>query len=897
MKRARYVEACACLFISASLIACGGEAKGTEPPPPGEVTFDPAVAPAASMVKVDGLELDACPLRTSEIRVGGQVAPTVLNARHEALMRLPLFYDEQAKWPAPPDGPQDVELFCNGTLWQTLPAAITITELASAPGTTEALVADYQQVIAEYKALTEALAPDPSVLRQLFTATFAAVEELVAGDDPNSLLAQLEALEQTEPDVLALMDAVYAENGVDEAVAAFRARIQELSAEVAPPVPAIPWTPADAPPQSVTPKRPQVFELPFPISVPDDSLAQLMRTHDGIHAFANDFIAPTAESFGTFEGLLSLVVKSKLASTINAVLSLLDFTLNKVVVSAMPSSLDAIELQQVPPLLENSEVTSSTFTVQASNVPEVLTITDITSAILMTIGLDDAPGASASGELLDWTKLLEDKLKDVGKLFLDTLSKFLKDTFGAPGGFEYDLEAFAIVPQMRFEATGQTRELYSLYPQRSQVIEPLSEQLQWQASDTYWGTAAVYVAPSPGSFGPHNTESEHIRVQVGQLALVLERYTVDVPEGFDTTVGVKLSHAPPDEEGTLEVFAIPIDGDTDIRVTSTLPMYFDDSNWDVFQYLTLAAAQDDDTDDDYRTFRVFTVVDAVVEEPKNIEADLTAREADDDRIWFVLDPSSVDVPEGETAEVSVKLSQAPSDDVSAVVTHAYGDADLQVQSPTLMRFDEDNWDDYQTITLYADPDDDLVEGTAQFLVSANPPAKVDDTYITATEDEGVDTLHYRWTIDDGITRVIDGQTYYVSGRTKYVVTGVIPVMLNHDADPETILGTATGRATRTTVIEGEPHVTTGTSTLTVRNHWADTVCYCGSPVTEHCHTNPDPDNIHTLAVDTQLNLSASAAVVPKQEARRDIVVIVGEDAPYSVSYNCGVKGTVSAELR
>jgi hypothetical protein len=37
--------------------------------------------------------------------------------------------------------------------------------------------------------------------------------------------------------------------------------------------------------------------------------------------------------------------------------------------------------------------------------------------------------------------------------------------------------------------------------------------------------------------------------------------------------------------------------------------------------------------------------------------------------------------------------------------------------------------------------------------------------------------------------------------------------------------------------------------------------------------------------------------VPKQEARRDIVVIVGEDAPYSVSYNCGVKGTVSAELR
>jgi len=892
----KQLQHCRLLFVTllalgTSLAACssGNGDGGTSPPPPGEVSLDPTTAPAGSMVKVDGLELDACPLHISEIRVGGHTAPTVLNARHEALMRLPLFYDEDRKWAAPPAGPQDVEIFCNGDLWLTLPAAIRVTELPPAPGTTEAMVADYRRVIADYKALTEALAPEPGILRQFFAATFAALEELVAGDDPNSLLAQLETLEQTEPDVLALMDAVYAAVDVDEAVAAYRDYIEDLNLEAAEfalesiRAPSAEQSqPPSALPQTSL-KRGVVFELPFPIEISDANLALLMRSHHGIAAFSKDFIEPTAESFGTFEGIFSIFIKSKLASTINAVLSLLDFTLNKVVVSAMPSALDEIDLQQVPPFLANSEVTSSRFIIRASNVPAVLTITDVASAILMTMGLDDPPGTAAAQDVIDWTKFLKDKLREVGKLFLETLSKFLKQIAKAPGGFEYDFDAFAVVPQMRFEATGETRELYRLYPERSQVIAPLSEQLQWQASDVYWGSAAVWVTPAAAAFGPYTAESEHVRVQVGELALVLEDYTVDVPEGYDAEVGVKLSNAPPQEEGVLEVFAIRVDGDADIRVTSRVPMLFDDTNWDEFQYVALAAAQDDDTDDDYATVLVSTVVDTVVEEPVNIEAALTAQEVDDDRMWFVVDPSAVRIPEGETAEVDVKLSQVPSSQVNAIVTHAYGDTDIAVQSPAVMRFDEDNWDVYQTVTLYAYPDEDLIEGSARLRVSANPPAKVDDTYITATEDEEGDLLIYEWTIDYGSD----------FGRPRYVATGAIPVALDNEADPETVLGTAVGTATVT--VGDPPEVNTGTVALTVRNYWTDTICYCG---TTACYTNPDPesDAIHMLAVDTQISVNLPSA---KQEGRTDIVVIVEKGTPYSVSYSCSAytTGTVHAELR
>jgi len=877
--------------LTLALASCSGSSTPSIPPP-GEVTLDPSTAPAASMVKVDGLELDACPLRTSEIRVAGQTAPTVLNARHEALMRLPLFYDEDTKWAAPPNGPQDVEVFCNGNLWLTLPAAITITELPPAPGATEAIVADYQQIVADYRVLADALAPEETMLQHLFTATFDALEELVVGD-PDSLAAQLETLKQTEPDTLALMDAVYAVDDIDEAVAAFRDHIANMSAEVAA---ASQASPAAQPPSTAS-KAVGVFEFPVPIYMFDDELAALMRAQHGIEAFSEDFIAPTAESFGTFEGLLSLVVKSKLASTINTVLSMLDFILNKVVTSAIPSQIDKIELELVKTDLESSEVTQSMFVVHASNVPERLGITDLTSAILMTMGLDSAPGGQAAEGLIDWTKLLKERLKEAFKLFLEKLSKVLEKLFGKPGGFEFDLETFAIVPQFRFEATGTTRELYDLYPQRSSVVDPLPDQLEWQASETYWGSANVYVTPAAGAFGPQNTWSNQVPVQVGELALVLEQPRVTVPEGETATVGVKLSHAPPPEEGTLEVFAIRVDGDADITIATQLPLLFDDTNWDRFQDITLAAAQDDDPDSDESTVIVSTVVDVVVPEPQRIETDLTAVEGDDDRKWFVLEPSSVRVPEGETAELGVKLSSKPSSKVTAIVTHEHGDTDVAVQSPTVMRFDEDNWDDFQTVTLYAHPDEDLVEGMAHFLVSANPPAEIDEAYITATEDEPGDMLHYRWSIDNGITAIVDGKTVYVEGRVKYVAAGVIPVMLDMDADPETILGTVTGTATRTEIFEGKPKVRTGTSTLTVRNHWTNTVCYCGSPVTEYCFRNDDLDNIHNLAVDTKLNVST--APEQKQEGRRDIVVFVGKDDPYSVSYDCGgaVEAAISAELR
>lgn len=726
-------------FLTIALASCSGDSNS--PPPPSDVTLDTATAPAASMVKLDGLDLNACPLRSSEIRVAGQTAPAVLNAKHEALMRLPLFYDEATKWSAPPSGPQDVDVFCNGALWGTLPAAITITALPPAPGTTQALLQDYQQVVSDYKALTEQLAPAPGIQQQLFTSIFEGLEGMVAGSDPGSLPVMLDDLEQADPDLLALMDAMYAVGDVDEAVAAFKAQVQNTSAKVAAFTPAsLPRpTPTTAPAISL---KGAVYVIETPVVLTDAELAAAMGVYDGLKGFSEEFIGKTAEEFGTFEGVLSIFIKSKLASSIASTLSVLDYVLNKLVVSAMPSSLDVISLQLEKDHLENSEFTESDIRLHASNVPEMLKVTEVSSTIVTTLGLSSSGGAS--GGAVSWLNSFEEVLGNSGKLFTDLVDKaFKKYATENPESFLYDTETFAIVPQMRFEAQGTTRELYDLHPEESNVIHALPEHLEWRASETYWGSANLHITPRVGAFGIESTASNSVRVLVGDLALVLDRYELVIPEGESVDFGVKLSHGP--AEGIfVTVSAQRFIGDPDIAIVSSLPITFDDSDWDSYKYISLAAEEDDDEEDGAAPISIWTLIDSGGVEPRQVETSLAATERDNDRLRFVLDPHSVTVPEGEIAQAGVKLSKEPPSRITAIIKHASGDTDISVQSPTLMRFDENNWDTPQTVTVAASPDEDAEEGSAQFRISANEPDVLDAAYLTATEDEDGASLTIEW---------------------------------------------------------------------------------------------------------------------------------------------------------
>ncbi len=212
------------------------------------------------------------------------------------------------------------------------------------------------------------------------------------------------------------------------------------------------------------------------------------------------------------------------------------------------------------------------------------------------------------------------------------------------------------------------------------------------------------------------------------FAIVTSVDIIDVPENGTANLGVKLSAQPP---GTVEVTIVRSSGDTDLSIQSGSVLSFTTSNWNAYQTTTFAAANDVDI--------VNGSADVIVYVSSGASAPLktiNAVEVDDDALAFVLDRSSLAVPEGGTAQFHVRLGSQPSSSVFVLVSRSSGDSDISVQSGGSLAFTTSNWNIDQTVTLAAAGDADVLDGTAAIRVRASSGPSVPDAFLTATEEDG-----------------------------------------------------------------------------------------------------------------------------------------------------------------
>nr|WP_236667102.1 glycoside hydrolase family 6 protein [Nonomuraea sp. K271] len=157
---------------------------------------------------------------------------------------------------------------------------------------------------------------------------------------------------------------------------------------------------------------------------------------------------------------------------------------------------------------------------------------------------------------------------------------------------------------------------------------------------------------------------------------------------------------------------------------------FTPSNWNTPQTVTLAAAQDSDTQAGTASFSVTGTGVA--------GTTVTATEVDDDATTeqsIIVSPTSVTVPEGSTGTYTVRLAQQPASSVTVTSAAGSGDADLTVGSGGSLTFTTSNWNTPQTVTLAAAQDSDTANGTRAFTVAS---AGLTSRTVTATEadDDG-----------------------------------------------------------------------------------------------------------------------------------------------------------------
>jgi hypothetical protein len=186
-----------------------------------------------------------------------------------------------------------------------------------------------------------------------------------------------------------------------------------------------------------------------------------------------------------------------------------------------------------------------------------------------------------------------------------------------------------------------------------------------------------------------------------------------------------LSSAP---AANVTVSVARVSGDTDLTVSAGATLTFTPANFGTFQMVTIAAAEDADQTNGTAVFR------ASSNRPANV--DVTQRKSITTTRAINTSVTTLNVNEGGTAQFGVRLSAAPSANVTVNVARLSGDTDLTVSGGATLTFTPANFATFQMVTISAAEDADQTNGTAVFRASGTGLTSA-DVNVTEVDNDNV----------------------------------------------------------------------------------------------------------------------------------------------------------------
>ena len=189
--------------------------------------------------------------------------------------------------------------------------------------------------------------------------------------------------------------------------------------------------------------------------------------------------------------------------------------------------------------------------------------------------------------------------------------------------------------------------------------------------------------------------------------LIVSALNLPIVEGGRAVFTVRLAERP---VLPVTVSVQRASGDADLSIASGAQLSFTDSNWSVPQAVTLAAAEDADSDPDTALFTVSA-------QDLNQET-VRVTSIDSNGARLVLSTTTLALDEGGSGTFTVALSQAPTRDVVVTVARTAGDADVTVTGGQTLTFTRAGWNTPQTVTVAAAEDADNLRDRATITVAA-----------------------------------------------------------------------------------------------------------------------------------------------------------------------------------
>jgi len=325
---------------------------------------------------------------------------------------------------------------------------------------------------------------------------------------------------------------------------------------------------------------------PSPTVLTDEQLAYKMQMYVVIREFGRTVIAPTAKNYAIATGALGLIGNIPIASVISASLSVIDFVVNKFVISALPAKLDSLRIRVAQDTIFVGEQTNATVTVYAANDPQAVTIQDMVAQILNAIGLKASlQGPQAINALDD----LKDVMLNVANYMLGLYQTGLSDYAGKHPELNLDIAVFTM-PQLRWQAQITDTKFLDVKTHTPTLMQPVPNVVNWQAdlnnsgegrifAQTTSGGATVIPQPpgfaySAGAFGEDVAAAPAISVwTTKKLAMVVD-FSPQISQGGANVLGVTAGHLDtagtlvPDQGIKIDLFTIggaadPVSGFTD----------------------------------------------------------------------------------------------------------------------------------------------------------------------------------------------------------------------------------------------------------------------------------------------------------------------------------------------
>ncbi len=225
-------------------------------------------------------------------------------------------------------------------------------------------------------------------------------------------------------------------------------------------------------------------------------------------------------------------------------------------------------------------------------------------------------------------------------------------------------------------------------------------------------TGTISIAASGGGYGGV-TETVAVQVFDGDASLTVTPLSLDLTEGGD---GKDLSIALSTQPTGRVIVSLSAQGEFAQKVNlSPFRLGFTISNWSDPYRLRITAEPDADSRDESGTL----VISASGGGYNGVSATVSAQVQDDDVPGLSVQPESLELGEGGSATVSVRLNTEPSGTVTVSMTLVDGLSEKASLSSATLAYDGDSWATGQEFTVTAKQDDGLEDETGTLSMVAS----------------------------------------------------------------------------------------------------------------------------------------------------------------------------------